>query len=211
MLAELSLSSFFIRREVAMKPKVKWYKLRARTVLLCVLIITTACGYVGWRYYNALRIRPWGSGPAGPPVAVAPFEKDWSNQEIVLLGVGDSITRGYGGPAGLNYFDLLVQNHKHYPDMEGRDLSSVFPRLKARNIAVDYTISQEHIDKQLVKIPKYDDSVHGIIVLTSGGNDLIHDYGRSEPRHDAMYGCSYKQAKEWCEMLKSRLDSCWQV
>ena len=190
-----------------MKPKVKWYKLRIRTILLCLLIVTSAFGYAGWRYYNALRIRPWGIGPAGPPVAAVPFEKPWSEKEVVFLGVGDSITRGYGGPSGLNYFDLLVQNHKRYPDMEGRDLSSIFPNLKTRNIAVDYTISQEHIDHQLVKITKYDENVRGIIVLTSGGNDLIHDYGRSEPRHDAMYGCSYKQAKEWCEMLKGRLDT----
>ena len=190
-----------------MKPTVKWYTLRVRTVLLCLLIVTSAFGYAGWRYYNALRIRPWGTGPAGPAVAAVPFETVWSEQEIVFLGVGDSITRGYGGPSGLNYFDLLVGNHKQYPDMEGKDLSAVFPKLKARNIAVDYTISQEHIDKQLVKIPKYDDSVYGVIVLTSGGNDLIHDYGRSEPRHDAMYGCSHKQGTEWCEMLKVRLDT----
>ena len=207
MLAELSISSFFYRKEFVMKPKVKWYKLRIRTILLCLLIVTSALGYAGWRYYNALRIRPWGIGPAGPPVAAVPFEKPWSEKEVVFLGVGDSITRGYGGPSGLNYFDLLVQNHKRYPDMEGRDLSSIFPNLKTRNIAVDYTISQEHIDHQLVKITKYDENVRGIIVLTSGGNDLIHDYGRSEPRHDAMYGCSYKQAKEWCEMLKGRLDT----
>jgi len=178
MLVELSLSSFFIRREVIMKPKVKWYKLRLRTVLLCLLIITLSVGYVGWRYYNALRIRSMGTGPAGPLVAAAPFEKIWDEQEIVFLGVGDSITRGYGASGGLTYFDLLERNNDTvYPDMQGKDLSGVFPKLKARNIAVDYTISQEHIDHQLVKIPQYDDSVHGIIVLTSGGNDLIHDYG----------------------------------
>ncbi|MHC4855092.1 MAG: SGNH/GDSL hydrolase family protein [Planctomycetota bacterium] len=190
-----------------MKPKVKWYRLRWRVVLLCVVIIAIACGYVGLRFYNALRVRPMGTGPAGPPVAAAPFETAWSNQETLFLGVGDSITRGYGGPDGLNYFDLLVQNHTRYPDMQGRDLSSVFTDLTSRNVAVDFTVSQEHIDFQLPKLPRYDNNVHGIIVLTSGGNDLIHDYGRSEPRHDAMYGCTYKQAKEWCELLKGRLDT----
>ena len=91
--------------------------------------------------------------------------------------------------------------------MKDRDLSGVFPNLKAKNVAVDYTISQEHIDRQLPKIPHYNKSIHGIIVLTSGGNDLIHDYGRSEPKHDAMYGCTYKQSQEWCELLKTRLDT----
>ena len=190
-----------------MKPKVKWYKLRWRAVLLCALIITTFAGYAGWRFYNALRVRPIGRGPAGPPVSAVPFEKTWDQKEIIFLGVGDSITRGYGAPGGLTYFDLLLRNHPNYPDMKGRVLSSVFGNLKAKNIAVDYTISQEHIDWQLPKIPQYDESVYGVIVLTSGGNDLIHDYGRSEPRHDAMYGCTYKQAQEWCEMLKGRLDT----
>jgi hypothetical protein len=190
-----------------MKPKVKWYKLRWRAVLLCLLIITSVAGYVGWRFYNALRVRPIGEGPAGPPVAATPFETVWSEDEVVFLGVGDSITRGYGGPGGLNYFDLLVRNHARYADMEGRDLLSVFPNLEPRNIAVDFTVSQEHIDRQLPKIPHYDKSVYGVIVLTSGGNDLIHDYGRSKPRHDAMYGSTYKQAQQWCELLKGRLDT----
>ncbi|MEN8128430.1 MAG: SGNH/GDSL hydrolase family protein [Planctomycetota bacterium] len=191
-----------------MKPKVQWYALRMRTVLLCVVLIAAAFSYVGWRYYNALRVRTMGTGPAGPPVAAAPFERVWNEQDVVFLGVGDSITRGYGAPGGLTYFNLLKQNNNaRYPDMRGRDLSSVFPKLTARNVAVDYTISQEHIDFQLVKIPRYGPDVRGVIVLTSGGNDLIHDYGRSEPRHDAMYGCSYKQGKQWCEMLKGRLDT----
>jgi hypothetical protein len=42
-------------------------------------------------------------------------------------------------------------------------------------------------------------------VLTSGGNDLIHDYGRSAPEDGAMYGCTYRQAKVWMENLKGRL------
>ena len=191
-----------------MKTKAKWYQFRLRTFFLCLLIIFLFAGYFGWRLYNAIRTRPMGTGPAGPAISAEPFEKAWSEQEIVFLGVGDSITRGYGAPSGLTYFDLLKQNNDGmYPEMEGKDLSRVFPKLIATNIAVDYTISQQHIDRQLVKLPQYDKSVHGVVVLTSGGNDLIHDYGRSEPRHDAMYGCTYKQGQEWCELLKGRLDT----
>lgn len=190
-----------------MKPKIKWYTFRWRIVALCLLIILTIFGYSGWRSYNALRVRQMGTGPAGPQVDAAPFENLWSEKEILLLGIGDSITRGYGAPGGLTYFDLLKQNHNEmYPDMQGKDLSEVFPNLTPRNIAVDYTVSQQHIDNQLVKVPRHDENVYGVIVLTSGGNDLIHDYGRSEPQHDAMYGCTYKQAKQWCETLKGRLD-----
>ncbi|MHC4553340.1 MAG: hypothetical protein ACYSUT_11350 [Planctomycetota bacterium] len=99
-----------------MKKKAKWYQFRWRVVLLCLLIILTAIGYGGWRAYNALRTRPMGTGPAGPAVAVEPFEKAWKDGPVVFLGVGDSITRGYGAPGGLTYFDLLEQNHAKYPE-----------------------------------------------------------------------------------------------
>jgi hypothetical protein len=91
--------------------------------------------------------------------------------------------------------------------MAGRDLSTVFPNLETRNLAVDYTTSQEHIDNQLVKLARFEPNVRGIIVITSGGNDLIHDYGRTPPKDGAMYGCTYKQAVPWCENLKRRLDT----
>ena len=91
--------------------------------------------------------------------------------------------------------------------MTGRELTGVFPALEHHNYAQDYTISQDHLDRQLVKIPHYSSDVRGIIVLTSGGNDLIHDYGRTPPIDGAMYGCTYKQAEIWCDALKQRLDA----
>ncbi len=190
-----------------MKRKTKWYQFRWRMVLLCVLIIGLFVGYVGCRLYNVVRVRPMGTGPAGPAIAAEPFSNQWMERPVVLLGVGDSITRGYGAPGGLTYFDLLAHNNNgKYSDMTGRDLASVFPTLTKRNVAVDYTVSQQHIDDQLPRIDRYDESIYGIVALTSGGNDLIHDYGRSEPQHDAMYGCTYEQATEWCELLRGRLE-----
>lgn len=191
-----------------MKTTVKWYAFRWRVLLLCMLLIATCFGYVGWRFYNAVRTRPMGTGPAGPAIAAESFQTPWLEKPVAFIGIGDSITRGLGAPKGLTYFPLLMNNDDtFYPDMAGRDLSRVVTIQSYRNYAQDYTISQEHIDRQLVKVPQYDESIHGIIVLTSGGNDLIHDYGRSQPQHDAMYGCSYKQGQQWCEMLQARLDT----
>ncbi|MHC4927962.1 MAG: hypothetical protein ACYTER_11700, partial [Planctomycetota bacterium] len=98
-----------------MKKKAKWYHFRWRMALLCLLIITVFVGCIGCRLYNAIRVRPIGTGPAGPVVAAEPFEKAWMDGPVVFLGVGDSITRGYGAPGGLTYFDLLEQNHAKYP------------------------------------------------------------------------------------------------
>ena len=57
-----------------MKTKMKWYKLRWRVIGYVFLMIVLSVGYTGWRFYNALRLRPMGAGPAGPGVAAAPFE-----------------------------------------------------------------------------------------------------------------------------------------
>ena len=43
-------------------------------------------------------------------------------------------------------------------------------------------------------------------MVTSGGNDLIHDYGRSPAKDGAVYGCTYEQGIEWTENIKSRID-----
>lgn len=188
--------------------KTKWYQFRLRIVFLCLFIIILFVGYYGCRFYNALRTRPMGTGPAGPAIPIAAFQEQWLDKPVVFIGIGDSITRGLGATTHLTYFPLLMNNDDaFYPDMAGKDLSHVVTIQSSRNYAQDYTVSQEHIDRQLAKLPQYDESVHGIIVITSGGNDLIHDYGRSEPRHDAMYGCTYEQAQDWCELLKGRLDT----
>jgi len=191
-----------------MNPKAKPFKIRWRVVLICLLLVLACAGYVAFRVYSAIRVRPMGTGPAGPAIAAEPFREQWLDVPVVFIGLGDSITRGLGASKELTYVPLLLHNDDaFYPDMAGRDLSHVLTIQSHHNYAQDYTVSQQHIDRQLVKIPQYDQSVHGIIVLTSGGNDLIHDYGRSEPVDGAMYGCTYAQAQVWCDNLKTRLDT----
>jgi hypothetical protein len=41
--------------------------------------------------------------------------------------------------------------------------------------------------------------------MTTGGNDLIHNYGRSPPREGAMYGATLDQARPWIDGFNSRL------
>lgn len=191
-----------------MEKKMKWFGLRWRIVVLVLLLILFSTGYVGWRFYNAVRPRPMGEGPAGPTVTMEPFQQAWSDAPHVLIGIGDSVTRGLGAAMRLTYFELLLRNDDVvHPDMQGRDLSTVLANLSERNYAQDYTTSQDHLDRQLVKIPVHDPNVRGIVVITSGGNDLIHDYGRTPPQDGAMYGCTYQQAAVWCENLKGRLDA----
>lgn len=189
-----------------MKTPLRWYSFRWRILALTVLPILVFGGYIGWRLHLATRQLPMGAGPAGPDVPSEPFQSPWTQRHIVLLGLGDSITHGFGVPQEQGYFQLLSRNvDSLFMDMKGKDLSAVLPNLSTLNLAQDYTTTQQHIDQQLSRIPPYDAEVYGIIVITSGGNDLIHDYGRSRPVDGAMYGCTYEQAMEWTENIKERL------
>ena len=68
-----------------MKTRVKWYRMRWRVVLMLAAAVVLSCGYVGWRFYNAVRVRAMGDGPAGPAIAVEPFEQRWHDGPVVFI------------------------------------------------------------------------------------------------------------------------------
>ena len=159
-----------------------------------------------WYFLIGRFKHPVGSGPAGPRIENDAFQQIWSTNQFVLVGIGDSVTAGFGASDRHSYFELLLRNDDVvYPDMKGRDLQHVLPHLSAENLSVSYTTSEEHLQDQVPRIKSYAAGVHGLVVITTGGNDLIHDYGRSAPRDGAMYGCRYEQAVQWKEGFRGRL------
>jgi len=71
--------------------------------------------------------RPAGSGPAGPVVGHDAFSAVWSHRPVLLVGLGDSVTAGFGARKGYSYFDRLARNPAdEYPQMNGICLSAVF-------------------------------------------------------------------------------------
>jgi hypothetical protein len=179
----------------------RWYSFRWQTgLILCVAFLAA------WYFLLGRFKHSTGSGPAGPPVAIKSFQKAWSTNQFVLIGVGDSVTAGFGATHKRSYFDLLLQNDDVvYPDIKGCDLLHVLPNLRFLNLSVSYTVSEEHLKDQVPRIRLYPPNIRGIVVITTGGNDLIHDYGRSAPRDGAMYGCTYEQALQWKENFRARL------
>ena len=152
--------------------------------------------------------RPVGSGPVDIAVPREAFEHVWTTRDVLLLGIGDSITEGYGARPGYNYFDRLVANpDDEFYDMQGVCLSSVLPNLRARNDAVSCSTSLDHWQRLPFKLPLQPPETLGLIVMTSGGNDIIHDYGRSPPCEGAMYGATLAQARPWIEAYEKRLDA----
>ena len=62
-----------------------------------------------------------------------------------------------------------------------------------------------HLDTIRDSLETQDADTFGLVVMTTGGNDLIHDYGRSPPREGAMYGATLEQAQPWIENFEKRL------
>jgi len=151
---------------------------------------------------------PAGEGPAGPAVSREPFQQAWTEREVLLLGVGDSVTAGYGASAGRSYFDRLVKNpDDEFAEMRGICLSAALPNLRSENLAISGSTSLHHLDILRESLPQQDAKTLGLVVMTTGGNDLIHNYGRSPPREGAMYGAAMAQAKPWIAAFEKRLDA----
>ncbi|MFN9643258.1 MAG: SGNH/GDSL hydrolase family protein, partial [Pirellula sp.] len=153
--------------------------------------------------------RPIGSGPAGPKVSRDPFEKTWTEQPVLLLGIGDSVTAGLGAKnTSHSYFQRLISNPiDESEDMKGVCLSRVLPNLQTRNLAISGSTSIAHAEIVDEKLETQPADVYGIVVMTTGGNDLIHSYGRSPAREGAMFLATREQAKPWIENFEKRLNT----
>jgi len=184
-----------------MRSQLRWYSFRWQVGVPVAVLAVLAWYSLAGRYQH-----PIDAGPAGPSVDPAHFSHVWSRDKHVLLGIGDSITAGFGATEGHGYLDLLVTNDVAvYPEMKGRDLSAVLPTLSLSTYAVSGSTSFEHLTDQVALIKPFPADVRGIVVITSGGNDLIHDYGRSPARDGAMYGCTIEQARTWRPSFEKRL------
>jgi lysophospholipase L1-like esterase len=153
--------------------------------------------------------RPVGEGPAGPQVPAEPFHDVWTDRPVLLLGVGDSITAGLGAASvDHSYFARLFANPPdEFPSMQGICLSAVLPNLRAQNLAVSGSTSMSHLQVLQQRLEVQDAETFGIVVMTTGGNDLIHNYGRTPPREGAMYGATLAQAQPWIDAFEKRLQA----
>lgn len=182
------------------------WNLRRRTSVLLVLGLVAVAGVLAYREYWLAR--PVGHGPAGPAVDRAAFNRIWTDRPVVLLGVGDSITAGLGARSSdHSYFNRLVRNpDDEYPEMRGLSLAEVLPDLTPRNLAVSGSTSLAHLETLTERLETHAPDVLGLVVMTTGGNDLIHYYGRMPPREGAMYGATIDQARPWIANFQKRLD-----
>ncbi|MEM9368368.1 MAG: SGNH/GDSL hydrolase family protein [Planctomycetota bacterium] len=184
------------------KPQVRFRRFRRTLLLLGLLFVVGTPLLIEFRFR-----RPIGEGPAGPPVPAEPFQTVWTTRQLQVVGLGDSITRGLGANSRSHtFFQRLLDNpDDEYADMRGKCLSVVLPNHDAINLAVSGSTSIDHERVIREELPSYDEEVFGLVVMTSGGNDLIHPYGRRPPSEAAMYGATLAQAEPWIKNFEERL------
>jgi len=177
-----------------------------RIVLVLLAGLVLVAGTAAFLFFRFAR--PVGIGAAGPAIARESFSHPWTSRQILLVGLGDSVTAGFGARKGYSYFDRMVKNlADEFPEMNGICLASVFPKFQPVNLSVSGSTSSEVPSRQLNSLPTNAPEVLGIVVMTTGGNDIIHNYGHTPPREEAMYGASMDEAKPWVENFGRRLDS----
>ena len=165
-----------------------------------------ALAFLGYLAFGIAR--PIGSGPAGPSVARDGFRRPWTERPVLLVGLGDSVTAGFGARKGYSYLDRLVANPPdEFSDLRGVSLSVVLPTLQTTNLALSGSTSAQHAEKQLPRLPVANPETLGIVVITTGGNDVIHNYGQTPPREQAMYGATWEQAQPWIANFERRLET----
>ena len=153
-----------------------------RLVAITMVLIATALAYL-----YLFHLKPEGSGPAGPLPPREAFTKPWTAHNVLLLGLGDSVTAGFGVDRPHSYFGRMVQNpDDEFEDMRGICLSAVLPNLRTKRLASSGSTSIMHLETIRDSLEKQNADTFGLIVMTTGGNDLIHNYGRSPPREGAM-------------------------
>jgi lysophospholipase L1-like esterase len=174
----------------------------ARLAIILLLVALAAAALVYFHYSL-----PTGRGPAGPALPAPPFSSAWLSRPVLVVGLGDSVTAGFGARKGYGYFDRVVTNApEDSDDLKGLCLASVLPNLQQTNLAVSGSTSAELVKDQLPLLPAAGSNVLGIVLITTGGNDLIHHYGRTPPREQAMYGATFEQARPWIANFDQRLD-----
>ena len=185
------------------EPTAKRRFLRRRFVVFGSVMIVAAIAY-----HEFWMRRPVGEGPAGPSVDRSAFDSVWSDRPVRLIGIGDSITRGFGAKnQSHSYFERLVKNpDDEFEQLRGCCLKSVLPALQTKNIAISGSTSLEHVDHIAQRLEPFSESEYGIVVLTTGGNDIVHQYGRMPPREGAMYGATFDEAQPWIENFETRLE-----
>lgn len=168
-----------------------------------VLVYGSLCLFAWWAW-STYGLKSMGRGPVALDVPRAPFAKVVSLDKVWLLGLGDSVITGFGSD-GRGLFPLLLGQVDDDPLQ--LNLKQVYPKIEHLNLAQNSTTTAMHVatvrayQRQLQSL-----NALALVVLSTGGIDLIHDYGRGAPRDGALYGSPAENLPADRQRFAARLD-----
>ncbi|OGQ89042.1 MAG: hypothetical protein A2289_18685 [Deltaproteobacteria bacterium RIFOXYA12_FULL_58_15] len=127
---------------------------------------------------------------------------------IHIIGFGDSVTDGFCATSGLSFFELLIQNNNGiYPQWRGRDLRSHFASVTSNNQAISGSASCDYSTSDITYVLQQDPHTWKptVVVITLGGNDLIHNYNCSSPGECHAFCSSLAAATSWADNYRQRM------
>jgi lysophospholipase L1-like esterase len=105
------------------------------------------------------------------------------SEQQCYVALGDSMIIDYyaGGP-GWGTASLLYKNLDNvYPDWKGKDLATLYPGIRHHDLTSDGATTDTVLNWQLPKVLTGENQPT-IIIMTVGGNDLLHHYGVQEEK-----------------------------
>jgi hypothetical protein len=97
-------------------------------------------------YLHFWQSRPIGTGPAGPHVPSAFFSRPWSEKQFLLVGLGDSVTAGFGARRGYlvnimcRHIELSPKRKLDYRRSECRRRASIRQSVKPVSASSPYFV-----------------------------------------------------------------------
>ncbi len=162
---------------------------------ICLLVWCAGCVFI---------TKPMGRGPVNLEVPRAPFQQVLSAEKIWLIGLGDSVITGFGSQ-GRGLFPLLLGQVADDPLQ--LNLKQVYSQIEYLNLAENSTTTAMHEGNVRAHKPQLL-ALHApaIIILSTGGIDLVHNYGQTPPHDGALYGSPAENLPRDRRLFVERLD-----
>lgn len=125
----------------------------------------------------------------------------------LYLALGDSVSYGTDASSvSVCFVNLLFQNDGAvYPADAGMDLSTKYPGIQLRNLAIPGATTTTIINNEMPSVPQGTASPNFVTVLI-GGNELIDDCAGT-PCDGGVFGCTVSQGTAWPYNFKARLET----
>ena len=105
----------------------------------------------------------------------------------MLLGLGDSVTDGFGAPKGLSYFARLLDNPPgEFPDMDGINLRAVFFKSLSLLGSTMGSRSELHEILRLVEREVLAPVIHEVLLSATAGRTFLRSSREYDARNASM-------------------------